>query len=74
MIVIKATKGKFNLMKIVTLGQSHQNKFINLKSCNNKSFKDLSKEKKQQQLIILKKNRVIHIKLEIMVQWVLQIY
>jgi hypothetical protein len=60
-------------MKIVMLGHSHQNKFINHKSCNNKSFKDLSKEKKRQQLIIFKKNQVIHIKLEIMVQWVLQI-
>ena len=74
MIAILAKIEKDYLMTIVLLYHSPQNKFINNKMCNNKSLKDLCKEKEQQQLIILKKNQVIHIKLEIMVPWVLQIY
>jgi len=74
MIVIKAKKGKFKLMRIVLSVHSHQNKIINNKLCNSKCLKDLNEEKKQLRLNILMKNQVILTKLEIMVLWVLQLY
>jgi len=74
MKVIKAKKGKFNLMRIVISVHSHQNKIITNKLSNSICLKDLNEEKKQLRLNILTKNQVILTKLEIMVLWVLQIY
>lgn len=69
-----ATTQNIGKIKIVILHHNHQNVFIKHKLFSNINLKDLCKEKRLRQLITLKMNQIIHIKLETMVPWVLQIY